>query len=51
MREGVASTAGTASAEDERMRAERESDDGELTPSEPSLDPGMPPANLAEPLR
>ena len=51
VREGVASTAGTASAEDERMRAERESDDGELTPSDPSLAPGMPPANLAEPLR
>ncbi len=51
VRESQASGAGTASAEDERLRAERETDDGELTPSDPSLDPGMPPANLAEPLR
>ncbi|WP_343919979.1 hypothetical protein [Agrococcus citreus] len=51
VRESQASGAGTASAEEERLRAERESDDGELTPSDPSLDPGMPPANLAEPLR
>jgi|GEM_PF-3455153 len=44
--------AGTASAEDERLRAERETDDGELTPSDPSsVEQGKPPANLAEPLR
>ena len=55
VRESQASGAGTASAEEDRLRAVRESDDGELTPSDPSLDtgldPGMPPANLAEPLR
>ncbi|MFA4840576.1 MAG: hypothetical protein WC580_02585 [Agrococcus sp.] len=45
--------AGTPSAEDERLRAERANDDGELTPSDPSqpIDQATPPANLAEPLR
>lgn len=52
VRESQASGAGTASAEEERLRAERATDDGELTPSDPSQpDQGMPPANLAEPLR
>ncbi len=44
--------AGTASAEEERVRADRETDGGELTPSDPSsIEQGKPPANLAEPLR
>lgn len=53
VRESQSSVAGTASAEDERLRAARETDDGELTPSDPSQPQGegMPPANLAEPLR
>lgn len=53
VRESQASGAGTASAEDERLRAERATDDGELTPSDPSqpIPQATPPANLAEPLR
>jgi hypothetical protein len=45
--------AGTPSAEDERLRAERATDDGEVTPSDPSqpIEQATPPANLAEPLR
>jgi hypothetical protein len=44
--------AGTASAEEERLRADRETDSGEITPSDPaSIEQGKPPANLAEPLR
>ncbi len=58
VREGEASGSGGA-VDDGVARAGRETDDGELTPSDPSLDPGldpgldqgMPPANLAEPLR
>lgn len=45
-------TAGTGSAEEERQRAERATDDGEITPSDPSKPmEATPPANLAEPLR
>lgn len=44
--------AGTESAEGERLRAERETDSGELTPSDPTqVEQATPPANLAEPLR
>lgn len=47
-----ASTDGAGSAEEERQRAERATDDGEITPSDPSQPmEATPPANLAEPLR